>query len=72
MPHPLTLHQLSECLGCSAQQVIGLMAAHCFPHAYLDRDGQWRVPVADAAAYIRSRGDPREAARRDLQATAVA
>jgi hypothetical protein len=47
------LHQLSAWLECSSEDVHALMAARCFPHAYRDRDGEWRVPVADAAAYVR-------------------
>ncbi|HEX4600700.1 MAG TPA: hypothetical protein VH116_04845 [Gemmatimonadales bacterium] len=72
VPHPLTLHQLSAWLGCSSEEVHTLMAARRFPHAYRDRDGQWRVPMADAAAYVRwSQRERREAGTLELPAVAV-
>jgi hypothetical protein len=28
-----------------------LVAAHRFPNAYMDRDGKWRVSIADVETY---------------------
>ena len=53
VPRPLTLSQLSERLECSLEQARALAGLHRFPHAFIDRDGEWRVPVADVDAYIR-------------------
>jgi len=54
VPRPLTLHQLGERLGCSLVRVRALVRARCFPHAYVDCEGKWRIPTADVAAYVRT------------------
>ena len=53
VPRPLTLSQLSERLECSVEEARALVGLHRFPHAFINRDGTWRVPVADVDAYIR-------------------
>jgi hypothetical protein len=53
VPRPLTLFQLSQRLECSLEEARALAGVHRFPHAFIDRDGKWRIPVADIDAYIR-------------------
>jgi hypothetical protein len=53
VPRPLTLSLLSERLECSLEEARALADVHRFPHAFIDRDGQWRIPVADVDAYVR-------------------
>ncbi len=53
VPRPLTLSELSERLECGLEEARGLVAVRCFPHAFINRDGNWRIPVADVDAYIR-------------------
>ena len=55
VPRPMTVCELSERLDCSLAEACALMGARHFPHAYVDRHGEWRVPVADVAAYVRLR-----------------
>jgi hypothetical protein len=49
---PLTLSQLSERLRCSLEEARALAGVQHFPHAFIDRDGNWRIPVADVDTYI--------------------
>ena len=53
VPRPLTLSQLSERLGCSLEEARALGGVQRFPHAFIDRDGKWRIPAADVDAYLR-------------------
>ncbi len=55
VPRPLTLSELSERLECGLEGARALVAVRCFPHAFINRDGNWRIPVADVDAYIRWR-----------------
>ena len=57
VPRPVTLAQLSDLLECTLAEARVLLHASRFPHAYVDWEGQWRVPVPDIAAYIRSRNE---------------
>jgi hypothetical protein len=45
-----------------------LAGGHTFPHAFIDRAGEWRIPVADVDAHIRWRTVRRagEAVREDV------
>jgi hypothetical protein len=47
----LSLYQVSKRLGCSVAEARALVAAHRFPNAYMDRDGKWRVSIADVETY---------------------
>jgi hypothetical protein len=69
VPRPLTLSQLSQRLECSLEEARTLAGVHRFPHAFIDREGKWRIPVADVDAYIRRstvRGAPEGGVIEDL------
>ncbi len=53
VPRPLTLSQLGERLECSLEEARTPAAVHRFPHAFIDRAGNCRIPVGDVDAYIR-------------------
>jgi hypothetical protein len=53
VPRPLTLSQLSERLECSLEEARALAGVQRFPHAFIDRAGNCRIPVADVHAYIK-------------------
>jgi hypothetical protein len=55
VPPPFTLVQLSALLRCGVLQADRLVREREFPHAFIDCDGQWRVPLADVHAYIRAK-----------------
>lgn len=52
LPRPLTLEQLGERLGCGLAQATALLHARAFPHAFVDCEGKWRVPMADLNQYL--------------------
>jgi len=52
LPRPLTLEGVGERLGCTLLHATALLHAQCFPHAFLDCDGHWRVPVVDVEAHV--------------------
>jgi hypothetical protein len=53
LARPLTLEQLSRRLACGPAHATALVDAHRFPHAFVDCDGHWRIPVADVDSYVR-------------------
>ena len=55
VPRPLKLSDLGLRLGCSLTDVRTLLDAGRFPHAYIDWEGEWRVPFRDVDTYIRLR-----------------
>ncbi len=63
VPRPLTLSQLSERLACTLEEARALAGVHRFPHAFIDRTGNCRIPVADVNAYVRCGAVPARAKR---------
>ena len=51
LPRPLTLEAVGKRLGCTMLEATALLHAKCFPHAFLDCNGAWRVPAVDVEAY---------------------
>jgi len=54
MPRPLTLDQLRQRLDCSLVEAHALLEGLRFPHAFVDCEGVWRIPLPDIDAYVRT------------------
>ncbi|HUL49525.1 MAG TPA: hypothetical protein VLT79_05865 [Gemmatimonadales bacterium] len=51
LPRPLTLEEVGTRLSCTLLEATALLHGKCFPHAFLDCNHRWRVPVVDVEAY---------------------